>query len=130
MKIEMLLPVIGKTKKTKKEKTTISTNVIYSGVHFRTRKAHKDKYKKYTKEIFSKIKPIDYPVDIHFDFYLQIPLDSSNCSYMGKLLEDCLVEHGVLKEDDFKRVRKVSFLSNKDKENKVIITVEKTCYPL
>jgi Holliday junction resolvase RusA-like endonuclease len=130
MKIEMLLPVIGKTKKTKKEKTTISTNIIYAGVHFRTRQSHKNKYKEYTKEIFSKIKPIDYPVDIHFDFYLKKPLDSSNCSYMGKLLEDCLVAHGVLKDDNFKQVRKVSFLSHEDKEDKVTITVEKTCYPL
>lgn len=130
MKIEIPLPVIGKTKKTKKEKIAISTNIIYAGVHFRTRQSHKDKYKSHTKTLFKSLKPIDHPVDIHFDFYLKKPLDSSNCSYMGKMLEDCLVEHGVIKDDNYKLVRKVSNISWKGDENKVVITVEKTQHPL
>jgi hypothetical protein len=42
---------------------------------------------------------------------------------MGKLLEDCLVAHGVLQDDTIKYVGKVSYQSLKGSENKTIIKI-------
>jgi hypothetical protein len=78
----------------------ISTNKIYAGVH------------------------IEKKIELEFIFYFKSRvLDSSNCSYMGKLLEDCLVAHGVLQDDTIKYVDKVSYQSLRGNQNKTIIKI-------
>lgn len=78
----------------------ISTNKIYAGIHWRVRKTLKDNYKTLTNKILNTIEPIEGKVDLHFDFYFKgKTLDSSNCSLMAKILEDCMVEKGILKDD-------------------------------
>ena len=53
-------------------------------------------------------------VDIRIDFFLKgRSLDSSNTSYMAKLIEDSLVKSGVLKEDNRDHVNWFSMRSNK-----------------
>jgi hypothetical protein len=102
----------------------ISTNKIYAGVHWTGRKHQKDLYLMATKYDMKKIEKIKSKVDLEFTFYFKSRvLDSSNCSYMGKLLEDCLVAHGVLQDDTIKYVGKVSYQSLKGSENKTIIKI-------
>ena len=106
----------------------ISTNAYYSGKHWTVRKKHKDKYILLT-NMFKKYAFIPDKVDLDFDFYFNTrALDSSNCSAMVKLLEDCIVKHGILKDDNINYVGKVSMKSTKDKSAKkdyVIITIKK-----
>lgn len=97
----------------------ISTNKIYAGIHFRVRVKHKKDYLWLTKTMFKKLEPITEKVDLKFTFHFtKSPLDSSNCSYMGKLLEDCLVTYGVLKNDTIKYVGNVTYESVKSKEKR------------
>lgn len=101
----------------------ISTNKIYAGVHWRQRKQQKDQYLILTNS-FKKLDKIEKKIELEFIFYFKSrALDSSNCSYMGKLLEDCLVAHGVLQDDTIKYVGKVSYQSFKGDQNKTIIKI-------
>jgi len=101
----------------------ISTNKIYAGVHWRQRKQQKDQFLLLTNS-FKKLEKVERKVDLEFTFYFKKkPLDSSNCSYLGKLLEDCLVAHGVLQDDTIKYVGKVSYQSLKGDQNKTIIKI-------
>jgi len=69
---------------------------------------------------------INYKVNIHFNFYFKGRLlDSSNCSYMAKMIEDCLVHYGVIKDDTTKYVGRFSLESHKGKKDFVTIDMEK-----
>lgn len=104
----------------------ISTNVIYSGKHWRTRAKHKQDYLLLCSS-FKNYDFIEDKVDIHIDFYFKgRALDSSNCSYMGKLIEDSLVHYGILKDDTIKYVSCFSMRShNKAKEDYAVINIKK-----
>ena len=102
----------------------ISTNKIYAGVHWRQRKQQKDQYLILTKNEKKKLDKIAKKIELEFIFYFKSrALASSKCSYMGKLLEDCLVAHGVLQDETLKHVGKVSYQSFKRYENKTIIKI-------
>jgi len=63
---------------------------------------------------------------LDFAFYFKSnALDTSNTAYMAKLIEDCLVHHGIIKNDDIKFVGKVSLESKKsDKgEDYCVLTI-------
>lgn len=75
----------------------ISTNKIYSGIHWTKRNAHKDLYQG-VPFVAGKIKK--FPVHVTYNFVFKSRLyDVSNLSYMVKLIEDCLVKKGVLPDD-------------------------------
>ena len=98
----------------------VSTNSIYSGKHWRTRAKHKEEMLEVFKDI--ETQPFENQVDINMDFYLKgRTLDSSNCSYMFKIIEDCLVKCGYLIDDTSKYVRRVSMESHKADYNYVEI---------
>jgi hypothetical protein len=103
----------------------ISTNEIYGGVHWSKRNKHKENML-YDCIDFKKVGFIDCKVNIHMDFYFKShSLDSSNCSYMAKMIEDCLVKYGVLKDDSIKYVSKFSLESHKGTLNYVNIAIDK-----
>jgi len=100
-----------------KDLPKISTNQIYAGTHWRARQKNKENYLWLTMSVMKKIPPIKNRCDLDFKFYFKKnALDSSNTSYMAKLIEDCLVEHGVLSGDRSKFIRKVSLESAKGEE--------------
>lgn len=95
----------------------VSSNKIYAGCHWRTRAKLKGDYLLITKAPFKALTPVEGKVDISFTFFFTgRALDSSNCSYMAKMLEDCLVSYGVLKNDTIEFVGKVSMEAVKIKE--------------
>ena len=99
-----------------KDIVKISTNAIYAGVHWTKRKKLKDSYLWLTKGPFKQLKPAEGRVDLSFTFFWAgRSLDSSNCSFLCKMFEDCLVEYGVLKDDTIKHVAKISMESRKTK---------------
>ncbi len=94
----------------------ISTNAIYAGTHWTKRKKLKDSYLWLTKGPFKLLKPAEGKVDIDFTFFWAgRALDSSNVSFLVKMLEDCLVEYGIIKDDTIKHVGRVSMESKKSK---------------
>ncbi len=95
----------------------VSTNTIYAGKHWTKRKEYKESfYYAVRGHIGSRYEPIPSKVDIEFDFYFpNRPLDSSNCTFMGKMIEDAFVELGLLKDDNIANVGKVSYQSNRKK---------------
>lgn len=108
----------------------VSTNQIYSGVHYRRRMKHK---KLYQWEVLRAIReqnisPVhSYPVVLIFYFYFsKNQLDSSNCSYMGKLIEDALVKHEIFTDDRPVYVKAPYYESrktNKGEKDKIVLEV-------
>ena len=98
----------------------VSSNKIYAGIHYRTRKKLKDDYLLLTKKLFKSLKSVKGKVNLDFTFYFAgRTLDSSNCSFMAKMLEDCLVTYGVLANDTIEFVGKVSLEAIKIKDKKI-----------
>jgi len=100
--VELLIPYIGP-----------STNSIYAGIHWQKRKKHKAEALKAVK-LLGFIPDINAPVQITMTPMLgkgKRAYDVSNYSYTYKMLEDCLVELGVLVGDTSKTVKRVSFES-------------------
>ena len=64
-------------------------------------------------------------VPFKFIFYFKSrALDASNCSYMGKMIEDTLVKTGILKDDSPKYIKSVEYESKKnDKDKRDIVEV-------
>lgn len=84
-----------------------STNSIYGGIHYRTRMKHKDTARKAVLVAVAGVSPIKAKVDISFTPRLgkgDRERDTSNYSYSAKLIEDSLVELGLLTDDTRKFV--------------------------
>ena len=96
----------------------VSSNKIYAGMHWRNRAKMKENYKLLLYNDLIKIKPIKHKVNLDFKFYWKgKALDSSNCSYMAKMIEDCLVERKILSNDSIKEVGEISMESLKAGKN-------------
>lgn len=101
----------------------ISANKIYSGGHW----GHRQKDKELYRSVPFVAKPIDkYPVKCHYNFELKDKLlDISNCFYMVKLIEDCLVKKKILQNDNIKFVNEITVTQSQSKEGDTcIITIE------
>ncbi len=105
----------------------VSTNRIYSGVHWRKRQEWADLYHEEFLPIKGKIKVAEYPVVITYDFFFKKnALDTLNCAMMAKMLEDGMVAVGILKDDSPEYVSKSVITSKAVKnlgEDKVLVTI-------
>ena len=84
-----------------------STNSIYAGIHYRTRMSHKKAALKAAQIALVGVSPVKAKVDISFTPRLgkgDRERDTSNYSYSAKLIEDSLVELGLLSDDTRKFV--------------------------
>ena len=101
----------------------ISTNTIYAGKHWAVRKKEADMY--HEEFLDKKVEKItDYPININYIFEFKgKPLDTSNCSYMAKLLEDGMVKKGIIEDDDPKYVAFTGLYSQKGTQDKVTIII-------
>jgi len=100
----------------------VSSNKIYSGCHWGTRKKIADKYHEAIGELNLKsltMKEINLePKELIITFYFyNRPLDCSNCFYMAKMIEDGMVRSGWLKDDSPEYVKSITCISKVDKEN-------------
>lgn len=109
-----------------------STNKDYASRHWNNRSKLKESYLQLFSYFTERFKPVDYKVNIDIKFYFNTnrrkkAFDSSNCSIMFKMLEDCLVHYKILKNDSNKFVGRVSqeSISMKDEEDYCVITIEK-----
>ena len=69
-----------------------STNNMYSGGAYYSRKQIKDRYKKIIREQFNKVVRFKNICAYEFQFKTRA-LDASNCSGMAKMIEDCIIWH-------------------------------------
>lgn len=89
---------------------TESTNKIYSGVHYTIRSKHKKKFR----AVPIVAKPVtEYPVKCHYHFMIPNNFDTSNHSYLQKLIEDSLVKANILKNDSKKYVNSIEITAEK-----------------
>lgn len=101
----------------------LSLNKIYGGIHFTTRKKHKDEYREVC-SYYAKPYEGEYPVKVtyHYKFKGRL-LDSSNCAYLTKLIEDGLVQSGVFPDDGPKYIFSTENITDKG-DNEVEVTIE------
>ena len=88
-----------------------STNSIYAGIHYRARMNHKKAALKATMIALVGVSPVKAKVDMSFTPRLgkgDRERDTTNYSYTAKLIEDSLVELGLLGDDTRKFVGDVT----------------------
>lgn len=96
----------------------VSSNTIYSGKHWTFRDNLKKDYLLLTANYFKKLKPCTSKINLDFKFYFKgKTLDSSNCSFMIKMIEDCLTHYNIIKDDTIKYIGKISVESFKGTED-------------
>lgn len=102
----------------------VSTNSIYSQkVKWQERKNHKDLMLWAFYPVAGQMKKIKKgKVKIDFIFAKQ-PLDCSNCSYMAKMIEDCLTYYGIIPDDSYKIITEFTITSTKGKEDLAFLTL-------
>lgn len=103
----------------------VSTNEIYSQkVKWQKRKHHKDLMQWAFMPVADQLKPVKGG-KIRIDFtFAKNPLDCSNCSYMAKMLEDCLTAFGIIPDDNFKIITEFTITSTKGREDMAVLTLE------
>lgn len=101
----------------------VSTNQIYAGMHWAKRKKLADLYHQSLIEHRNKTVK-EYPVEITYIFnFKSKPLDTTNCTFMVKMLEDGLIAHGILKDDNPDHVSFTGIYSQKGSKDEVTINI-------
>lgn len=102
----------------------VSTNAIYSqSEKWRQRSKHKDLMLWAFMPVVKGLKRVrGGKLRIDFTFARQ-PLDCSNCSYMGKMIEDCLTYFYIIPDDSYKIITEVTYTSTKGAEDTATITL-------
>jgi hypothetical protein len=96
----------------------ISTNKIYAGIHWATRKRIADEWHTalypHKIELCEAKKGNRYPLYVQYNFYLKGKLlDVTNCSFMVKLLEDAMIAHGIIDGDSPEYIGEISITVQK-----------------
>jgi len=86
----------------------VSTNKIYAGHHWSKRKKDADSIVSLAGWFFRPIQRIEsYPVEIRYKFFfVSRALDTTNCTYLVKCIEDALRAFEILKDDSPKFVER------------------------
>ena len=97
-----------------------SLNEIYAGISFWKRKQHKDTFKLLVKSQFKHVFTKDkrYIVSYLFE-WSKHPLDTSNCVYMLKMIEDIIFE-----DDNYKIIPELNIRSVKSSTDQIIIKIQ------
>lgn len=99
----------------------VSTNEIYSGMHWTKRKKLADLYHQSLIE-YRNERVINYPIDVTYVFKFKgRVLDCSNCSYMQKLLEDGFRHWKIIEDDTTRYIQSITLYSQKGKRDEVEI---------
>lgn len=102
----------------------ISTNKIYSGMHWAKRNKIKNDYLLLVMSANIKEKYV-YLNKLVFNFYLTgRVLDTTNLSFMAKMIEDSFIKLGVLKNDSPAYYNRVELVCNPSKTSEDYCIVE------
>jgi len=93
----------------KKRKYALNLNT-YRNLHHHVNSDLKIKVSEYVKE-FALILPIHEPVEIEYIIYpgSKRRMDLDNMMVIAKYIQDALVSAGILEDDDYKHITKISF---------------------
>lgn len=97
----------------------VSTNKVYSGMHWMKRNDLKNLYHLFMLQFKRKLKleESSFPICIEYTFEWKTkPLDSTNQTFMIKLIEDGLVNAGILPDDDHRYVRETRSITLQNKD--------------
>jgi len=101
----------------------VSTNKIYAGTHWAQRKKIADLYHMSLIE-HKGHKVTEYPVEITYIFRFKTkPLDSTNCMFMAKCLEDGLIKNGIIEDDSYQHVSFTGAYTQKGTSDEVTIHI-------
>lgn len=100
----------------------VSLNEIYKGIHWSKRKEYRDLWHTAFRHIH-KGKSFTEPVWIYYAFGMKNPMDSTNLAFMEKLIEDALVQDGVIMKDDPRFVRFTGAIPIQASENCVLVHI-------
>jgi len=101
----------------------VSTNKIYSGMHWTKRKKLADLFHNSLIEYRNKAVK-EYPVEITYIFtFKSKPLDTTNCTFMVKMLEDSLIINKVIENDSPEYVSFTGIYSQKGNKDEVEINI-------
>ena len=106
----MSLPFV-KLPRTKNPTNFISTNKIYAGMHRMTRSAIANKFHNASIKMVKQV-PADFSGVLMLVFKYKkkrSTSDNSNLSFMGKMLEDSLVKHNVIRDDKQECVTEIRY---------------------
>lgn len=102
----------------------VSTNAIYAGIHWTQRKEHKDQMLWAFLPVVKHLNKVNRcKIRIDFEFARQ-PLDCSNCSYLAKMIEDCLTHYGIIPDDSPKYITEITISSRKGRDKVATLTLE------
>jgi len=102
----------------------VSSNKIYSGMHWTKRKKLADLYHYSLLEFKDKFEIEEYPVCINFIFYFKGRLlDVDNCFFMAKLIIDGLRGINLITDDTPKYINEISITVQKGKLDEVEIVL-------
>ena len=95
----------------------VSLNKIYAGVHWKQRREWAEDMHWAVMACRVPAYRGPFPIDCRYHFHLHgKQLDSSNCAFLAKLVEDGLVHAGVIPDDSRNYVRWFSVLSSQAKK--------------
>jgi hypothetical protein len=104
-----------------------TANKYYAGMHFRARQKLADDWHILTMSAIReyKIWKVEhYPVELEFNFFFKShPQDVSNTSITAKMIEDGLVKDGILLDDKWNLVRKMTLTSTKADKNIIQVKI-------
>lgn len=91
----------------------VSTNAIYSGnMHWSKRKTIAWYFHRISHSDCKELRQYSKKVNIKFEFYFKSTyLDSSNCTFMGKMIEDWFVRNWLIEDDTNKFIGAVTYES-------------------
>lgn len=97
-----------------------SLNEIYAGKHWTKRTKDKKNYKLIVKSQFKDVLSKGKVYKVSYDFrFKNKPLDTSNCVYMLKMIEDIIFE-----DDTYKIIPELNIKSSKGEEDILYIKIE------
>lgn len=104
----------------------ISLNDIYAGSHWRNRQKLKQSYLQWFLQYKNLFQKIENPCKIEYNFHFRTyPMDHDNTVFMAKMITDCLVFNGIIKDDTYKHILKGSYTSKKTPEpDHIILKIE------
>lgn len=114
-----------RVKTSSKKKQALNLNV-YRNLHHRSLHAQKTQFEKIVKKLLRGIPPLG-TVTLHYEVYVQTKrrLDVMNVgSIVDKYFSDCLTNEGVIIDDDYKHIPKISFsFGGLVKSEHVLVTI-------
>jgi hypothetical protein len=103
----------------------VSANAIYSGKHWSFRNRIATDYHNALLPYKDKFHVKSFPVKVTYSFrWKGVALDTSNCSFLVKVIEDGMVGIGLLPSDAPGHVAQTTIRSKRGKHDEVLITIE------